>query len=598
MSRSVWGYGGVFQQYWLCALVAVLQLPWCLTCVSPAVAEELPRAGTVFRARDTLDTSADGLQDAQQCLEGLRWKPADFEVRLEVPRDNEGDLLVRFPSPVSSGNGINDLVSMEWYAARDKDRRPCAADCVIVVHESGRGMTVGRIFARGLNAQGLHTFLIHLPGYGARRTPDAERAEKMLDGLKQAVADVRRARDAAASLPLISGRVFGVQGTSLGGFVTSTAGVFMSVLYALQRFSFPALATAIFNLGIVVAAPLLAPRIGIFSLAAGLLVGSAAQLLLMYSDVRRAGVLVLSPLHWRHPALRRILWLYLPIAVGLAVSLFQVGLDRRLASGVGEQSIAWMANATTLQQMPLGLISVAISLAALPQLSQYYAAGDEVGYRRTLGRGLRMLWMLVLPAGVLFWLLGEPITRLLFQRGAFTATDTEQVVAALNIYLIGMLFAAVDYPLNFAFYARFNTWLPALVGVVSVGIYILVARALIEPLGYLGLVWADTAKQAGHALIMGFLLWRVVGRLGAETWRGFLAVALAGGAMALGTVGAAALVVPWLPSGATGTLLRVVLLGSAGFVIYAVLLAALKLPEARSAAAALHHRFAFGRRTA
>jgi len=378
----------------------------------------------------------------------------------------------------------------------------------------------------------------------------------------------------------------------------SMAGVFMSVLYALQRFSFPALATAIFNLGIVVAAPLLAPRIGIFSLAAGLLVGSAAQLLLMYSDVRRAGVLVLSPLHWRHPALRRILWLYLPIAVGLAVSLFQVGLDRRLASGVGEQSIAWMANATTLQQMPLGLISVAISLAALPQLSQYYAAGDEVGYRRTLGRGLRMLWMLVLPAGVLFWLLGEPITRLLFQRGAFTATDTEQVVAALNIYLIGMLFAAVDYPLNFAFYARFNTWLPALVGVVSVGIYILVARALIEPLGYLGLVWADTAKQAGHALIMGFLLWRVVGRLGAETWRGFLAVALAGGAMALGTVGAAALVVPWLPSGATGTLLRVVLLGSAGFVIYAVLLAALKLPEARSAAAALHHRFAFGRRTA
>lgn len=224
MSRSVWGYGGVFQQYWLCALVAVLKLPWCLTSVSPAVAEELPRAGTVFRARDTLDTSADGLQDAQHCLEGLRWKPADFEVRLEVPRDNEGDLLVRFPSPVSSGNGINDLVSMEWYAARDKDRRPCAADCVIVVHESGRGMTVGRIFARGLNAQGLHTFLIHLPGYGARRTPDAERAEKMLDGLKQAVADVRRARDAAASLPLISGRVFGVQGTSLGGFVTSTAG--------------------------------------------------------------------------------------------------------------------------------------------------------------------------------------------------------------------------------------------------------------------------------------------------------------------------------------------------------------------------------------
>lgn len=211
-----------------CGLRLVCLLFWVLLAPSVPAAfgarePELPRAGAVFQARDTLNTTADAKEDAEQCLQGLRWKPGDFEVRLEMPRENEGDLLVRFPSPVASGNAVNDLVSMEWYAARDKDRRPCAADCVIVVHESGRGMTVGRIFARGLNAQGLHTFLIHLPGYGARRTPDSDRAEKMLDGLKQAVADVRRARDAAASLPLITGEVFGVQGTSLGGFVTSTA---------------------------------------------------------------------------------------------------------------------------------------------------------------------------------------------------------------------------------------------------------------------------------------------------------------------------------------------------------------------------------------
>ena len=149
----------------------------------------------------------------------------------------------------------------------------------------------------------------------------------------------------------------------------------------------------------------------------------------------------------------------------MVVSLFQVGLDRRLASGTGAESIAWMANATTLQQMPLGLISVAISLAALPRLSQYYALGDESSYRRTLGRGLRMVLLLIVPAAVGLWLLGTPVTRLLFQRGDFTAVDTAQVVHALDIYLIGMLFAAIDFPLNYAFYARNNTLLPALVGV-------------------------------------------------------------------------------------------------------------------------------------
>ncbi len=106
---------------------------------------------------------------------------------------------------------------------------------------------------------------------------------------------------------------------------------------------------------------------------------------------------------------------------GLLVTIFQVTLDRRLASGTGEQSIAWMSNATTLQQMPLGLISVAIALASLPRLSQYFAAHNEAAYRKTLGDGLRMVMLLIVPAAVLLWLLGEQIVTVSFQRNLFTA---------------------------------------------------------------------------------------------------------------------------------------------------------------------------------
>jgi putative peptidoglycan lipid II flippase len=353
-------------------------------------------------------------------------------------------------------------------------------------------------------------------------------------------------------------------------WLLSMAGVMSAVLYALQRFTMPALATAVFNLGVVVALPLFAPSLGIYSLPLGLLLGSSAQLALMAFDLRRSGVpLRLAP-NWRHPALRRIFWLYLPIAGGLLVSLFQVGFDRRLASATGESSIAWMANATTLQQLPLGLISVAISLAALPRLSQYYAAGDEGGYRLTLGRGLRMLWLLIAPAAVLLWLLGEPITRILFQRGAFTAADTTQVVAALNIYLIGMLFAALDYPLNFAFYARNNTLLPALVGVASVGVYVIVALALVGPLGFLGLVWADTAKQAAHLAIMAFLLWRRVGRLHAGTLQAFAEVALAAALLAAAAWGVSQLLAPLVAPDIWGDILIVAAAGGAGLTVFAL----------------------------
>ena len=122
----------------------------------------------------------------------------------------------------------------------------------------------------------------------------------------------------------------------------------------LQRFTFPALATAVFNLGIVVAAPLLAPRIGIFSLAVGLLAGSLAQLAAHGVDVRRAGVPAMPRLRLAPSGAAAHPLALSAHCAGLVVSLFQVGLDRRLASGTGEQSIAWMANATTLQQMPLG----------------------------------------------------------------------------------------------------------------------------------------------------------------------------------------------------------------------------------------------------
>ena len=379
----------------------------------------------------------------------------------------------------------------------------------------------------------------------------------------------------------------------------SMAGLLTAVLFALQRFSMPALASAVYNLGIVVAAPLLAGRIGIASLAVGVLAGSMVQFGLMAWDVRRAGLKF--TVQWSHPALARIVRLYLPIAAGLVVAQFQVGLDRRLASGTGVQSIAWMSKATTLQQLPLGMISVAISLAALPRLSQQFAAGEEGAYRATLARGLRMVLVMIVPILVGLGLLAEPTVRLFFEYGQFTSADSAQVVMALHVYLFGALFAAIDFPLIYAFYARNNTLLPALVGVVSVLVYTAVALVLIEGLGFLGLVWADTGKQAAHALVMLALLYWKLGHLqrrqrtgsaqeGQEggtkrgigpTARTVLAVTGAAGAMAV----VMAALLPLLGDDGSPTLandlLQLVVGGGGGALAYAGSLLLVRQPEAQ-----------------
>ncbi|MFV0445146.1 MAG: C45 family autoproteolytic acyltransferase/hydrolase [Planctomycetaceae bacterium] len=190
---------------------------------TPAVSADVPIPRR-FHARDTLDTGDEPNPDAAQCLAGLCWPRSEFEVELQPVVDDQGDALVRFPSARPSGDARNDLVAMEWYQAGDPQGNLVPAPAVVVVHESGRKMVVGRMIARMLRAKGVHTFLLQLPYYGERRGPTGRPSgAAMVAGMRQAIADARRARDAIAVLPNIQADHISLQGTSLGGFVAATA---------------------------------------------------------------------------------------------------------------------------------------------------------------------------------------------------------------------------------------------------------------------------------------------------------------------------------------------------------------------------------------
>jgi dienelactone hydrolase len=192
--------------------------------VATSFAETMPAPDATFAARDSLASVVESSADAKACLDGLVWPAADFQVHCVEARERCGDLMIQFPSPITSGDDANDLVTAEWYMARDKSKSPITAPAVVVVHESGSGMTVGRMFARGLRLQGLHTFMIQLPYYGERRANGKRpTGENLVPVIRQAIADVRRARDAVAALPYVDASDISLQGTSLGGFVCATA---------------------------------------------------------------------------------------------------------------------------------------------------------------------------------------------------------------------------------------------------------------------------------------------------------------------------------------------------------------------------------------
>ena len=359
----------------------------------------------------------------------------------------------------------------------------------------------------------------------------------------------------------------------------SMAGVLTAALYARGQFVAPAIAVAVYNLGIIVAMLLLSDQLGIYSLGVGVLLAALLQLLVQLPALRKADFRF--AFRWRHPALRRVLALYSPVVLGLVVSMVQVGIDRRLASGTGDSSIAWMDKATTLVQSAHGLVAVAISTAVLPMLSRRSAAGDLAGYRHTLGQSLRLSLWLIIPICVALWLLAEPLVAVLFQRGQFTSLDTLWTSRALRLYVLGLAFATIDWPLNYASYARQDTTTPALVGVLSVVVYLGAALAMVRPLGMLGLVLADSIKHSAHAVVMLVLTQKRVQGIHGQGLPGalikILAASLVTGAVIWGVSMAARQL-----TGGDSLLSKAAVIGSAGVaggLAYAGLSAAFRMEE-------------------
>ncbi len=342
-------------------------------------------------------------------------------------------------------------------------------------------------------------------------------------------------------------------------------GVLTALLLSRERFAVPAIAGAIYNVGMITAVIALRGRLGPMAMPLGVAFGAAGQLAILWYGVGRSGV-SLHPAGPAHPAVRRILVLYAPIAAGLVVTdIFLPSLDGRWSTLAGPSARSLLELATRLVQFPHGFISVAISLAILPALSGAHARGDEKRFATTLARGVRLVLALSIPAAVGLAVLAEPLAGAAFQAGAFGDADRTGVAVALIAYLIGLPFAAVDWPLNYAFYARGRTWIPALVGVFSVGAWIGVAWAITVrdffslPPEYLfvGLALADSAKHALHALVMFALSRRLIGADATQgIWRTISRASVAAAAMGVTVWWIDGWLMTVLPSGTVGWLTR------------------------------------------
>jgi putative peptidoglycan lipid II flippase len=321
----------------------------------------------------------------------------------------------------------------------------------------------------------------------------------------------------------------------LSPLLLGLGGLAMAALNARERFALPALAPAIYNLGIILGAVLLAPALGIWGLAWGVIIGATLYLLLQIPGLLALGMRLRPTLGRQIAEVGTVARQMAPRVLGQSAAHLSTIVTAALAARLerGSQLLAGLNYAYQIMLLPYGIFSLSLSTVAYPTLARLNAEGHLNELSALLRRTLGTILFLTLPATAALIILAEPIVRLLLQRGLFDNTSLSDTAAALVGYAAALpAFAAAEILIR-ACYAMQRTWLPVLIGLAQVSLN-LILGLFFSAYGIQGLALAFSIANTSEALILFLALPTLLPAIWRDRsfWRSLAAALLA--SLALG----------------------------------------------------------------
>jgi putative peptidoglycan lipid II flippase len=372
----------------------------------------------------------------------------------------------------------------------------------------------------------------------------------------------------------------------------SLAALLSGVLNATGRFAAAAAAPVLLNI-IFVAALLIA---AIFGSGAPVEMGRAlvyavpiagvAQMGLVWVAAKRAGY----PLRLRRPTmtpeLKRLALIAAPAALAGGVVQINLLVGRQVASFY-DGAVAWLNYADRLYQLPLGVVGIAIGVVLLPDLSRRLRAGDDAGGRDAFNRAAELSLALTIPASVALIAIPLPLVSVLYERGAFTASDSASTALAVAIYGLGLPAFVLQKALQPLFFAREDTKRPFYYAVIAMVLNAALAIGLSPWIGFIAAAVGTTLT--GWAMV-GQLWWgaRNMGdaaKFDARFRKRVVKIVLAALAMGLILIGLAMLLGPMLmlPTWRYLALVILVMFGIISYFAIGQAIGAFRLGEFRAA---------------
>jgi putative peptidoglycan lipid II flippase len=288
----------------------------------------------------------------------------------------------------------------------------------------------------------------------------------------------------------------------LSPIIFTASSIFGSVLNSLNRFLMVSLAPVLYNLGIMFGAVFLYPRFGIAGLAYGVIVGALAHLLTQIIGAAAAGFRYHPRLAISNDGVKKIFQLFLPRVIGVDNSLISLIIASYFGSFLAAGSIAIFNFSNNLEMVPMGIFSLSFATAAFPNLSQYFAKHDESNFNQTLSKTAVNISYFMIPSSVLLIVLRAQIVRVIYGTGQFNWNATRLTANALGLFAIGLFAQALTPLMSRAFYARQNTIIPVVAGLVAIVANAFASYFLIRPFGVAGLALGFSLSTILNALIL------------------------------------------------------------------------------------------------
>lgn len=270
------------------------------------------------------------------------------------------------------------------------------------------------------------------------------------------------------------------------------SGVVVGILNSYDRFGAFAISPLFWNLTIILVLVLVEPLFHgqdrIYAYAIGILVGTAVQLAIPAWDLRHTPFRFSFSFDWRHPGVRRVLLLMLPVTISLGLINFNLLINSFFASLVSDEAPAAIDKAFRIYQLPQGIFSVAIATVLFPTLARFANAGEIANLRSTMANGMRQILFVLLPAAAAILALSDPMIRLVYQRGEFDSAETAIVATALFWFAFSLPTNGLYLLQTRTFFSLQRPWQATALASIDLVVSAVAALALYKPFGVGGIV--------------------------------------------------------------------------------------------------------------